>query len=434
VIAGALAVLLGVPLAGAPATLKVRLQPSVSKATRDMPLEQYVAAVLAGESSVLRSDEAMKALAVAARTYGIYNRGRHAAEGYDLCGTTHCQRLDLGAVTPRIEAAVDATLGEMLWYQGKPACACYSRNCGGVTEDASAVWPALAVPYLRSHPDPYCTRQRSSVWQWSANAMDIVKALRNSQLRTPPEIRQIDVAQRTASGRARVLILAGGADAIRISASTFRLAMGRELGWNKVRSDRFDVHGFVFQGMGEGHGVGLCQRGADQMGVEGHGYGEILAFYYPGAVTGLTGRGLSWNRLAGEAIALTTTRPDADRGVLELAEHELRAVAQRTNLPPPDKVEIRRYPDVETFRNATGEPGWVAAYTTGNRIEMQPAATPREMRHELPHVLVEAQAHNACRAARNVEGLYAKTGRRADADGLRLTATRDWACPAGWFP
>jgi stage II sporulation protein D len=383
-----LALLLAVPLSAA--TLKIRLQPSVTTTTVEMPLETYVAAALAGEASVLQSDEALKAMAVAARTYAIYYRGRHAAEGYDLCGTTHCQRLDPAAVTPRIQAAVEATLGELLWYQGKPAFACYSRNCGGVTEDAAAVWPALAAPYLRSHPDPYCT---PSPWQWSPNPADIVKALRGSQLQTPPEIRRIEIAQRTASGRARVLVLTGSGAPVRISAGAFRFAMGRELGWNLVRSDRFEVQGLNFQGTGEGHGVGLCQRGADQMGVQGRGYRDILAFYYPGTVTGLTGRGLPWTRLAGETIALMTTHPDTDRGVLDMAGRELRAAVQRTNLPAPARIEIRLYPDVETFRNATGEPGSVAAYTVGNRIQMQPLKTPRQtLRHELLHVLVETQA------------------------------------------
>jgi len=224
-----------------------------------------------------------------------------------------------------------------------------------------------------------------------------VKALRDSKLQTPPQIRQVRVVERTASGRARVLLLEGGTGgAIRISAGAFRFAVGRELGWNWLRSDWFDVQGTAFQGRGEGHGVGVCQRGADQMGQQGRGYREILAFYYPGTVTGLTGRGLSWTRLAGETIALMTTRPEADRPLLELAERELRAATERTNLPAPMRIEIRVYPDVETFRNATGEPGSVAAYTVGYRIQMQPPATPRQtLRHELLHVLLETQSRAA---------------------------------------
>ena len=144
------ALLVCLPLAAAPGTLKVR----VGQSTIEMPLEEYVAAVLAGESSSFQSDEALKAMAVAARSYGLHFRGRHASEGFDLCATTHCQRVEPGAVTPRLAAAAEQTAGEVLWYEGKPAYTCYSRNCGGVTEDASVVWSDLAAPYLRSHPDP----------------------------------------------------------------------------------------------------------------------------------------------------------------------------------------------------------------------------------------------------------------------------------------
>ena len=360
------------------ATLKVR----VGAGTVEMDLESYVAAAVAGEASVLRSNEALKAMAVAARTYAIYYRGRHASEGYDLCATTHCQRLDSGAVTARIQSAVEATFGELLWYQGRPAFAAYSRSCGGVTEDASAVWPELGAPYLRSRRDPYCP---PDTWQWRADPVEVVKALLASQLHTPPRIRDIVITARTASGRARVLDLGRQP----ISATAFRFAIGRAFGWNLLRSDRYEVHNLLFQGSGEGHGVGLCQRGADQMGVDGRGYREILAFYYPGTAVGVSGRGLAWQRLAGETVALFTTRPEADRAVLEQAERELRAAVQRTNLPAPARVEVRLYPDVATFRDATGEPGTVAAYTVGSRIQIWKREA---LRHEMLHVVIEAQA------------------------------------------
>src|SRR5438874_1571512 len=61
--------------------------------TLHMPLEEYVAGVLAGESSIFKSDEALKAMAVAARTYAVRHTGRHRAEGFDFCDTTHCQDL-----------------------------------------------------------------------------------------------------------------------------------------------------------------------------------------------------------------------------------------------------------------------------------------------------------------------------------------------------
>jgi len=369
--------------------LKVRPQPSVNRTTLDMALEKYVAAVLAGEASVLRSDEALKAMAVAARTFGVYGRRRHAQDGYDLCGTTHCQRVDLAGVTPRLEAAAAATAGELLWSAGKPAFAVYSRDCGGVTEDVSAVWPELSASYLRKQADPYCVRAGSSAWQWRAKAADLLTALSGSQLRSPRTIEQVMISGRTESGRARELTLAGGGERVRISATTFRFAVGRALGWERLPGDRYEVAGLEFAGTGSGHGVGLCQRGADEMGAEGRSYREILAFYYPDTEVGRTGRGIAWTRLGGESAALFTTHPDRDGAVLAQAEKQLRELTERTNLSAPLGIEIRLYPDVETFRNATGEPGWVAAHTVGLHVDLQTASA---LRHELLHVLVESHA------------------------------------------
>ena len=126
------------------------------------------------------------------------------------------------------------------------------------------------------------------------------------------------------------------------------------------------------------------------MGKSGRGYREILAYYYPGTWLGITGRGLQWQRLSGETITLLTVRPDRDRAVLGKAERLARSLSQLTRWPVPGNIEIRVYPDVDTFRNATGEPGWVAGFTEARRIHLQPGA--RGLGHELAHVLIESQA------------------------------------------
>jgi len=135
------------------------------------------------------------------------------------------------------------------------------------------------------------------------------------------------------------------------------------------------------------------------MGAEGQGYREILSFYYPGTGLGLTARGLDWRRIGGETVSLMTTQPDRDGAVLASAERQAKEIAGRYGWTPPREIEIRVYPDVETFRNATGEPGWVAARTSGRRIHLQPASVLVErgaldstIRHELLHAFVEAQA------------------------------------------
>ena len=368
----------------------------------EIPLERYVSAVLAGEGGVLQSDAALQALAVAARTYAVRLKGRHASEGYDFCDSTHCQRIELGAITPRLESIAAETAGELLWYQGKPAFTPYSQDCGGRTADAGAVWPELAAPYLTGHADPYCSRA-PLVWHASLDPQRASDILKRAGLRAPRMPERIAISERTDSGRAHTLLLSGGGESVRIAAGSFRLAIDRELGWNTLRSDFYQVDSdrsqWVFQGKGSGHGVGLCQRGAEQMGFRGAGWRDILAFYYPGTVVGLTGRGLTWQRLSGDRIALITVRPNGDRAALSTAERQLRALAQRTHWPVPDKIELRVFPDLETFRDATGEPGWVAAHTVGRRIDLQPLATlagrgavDSTIGHELAHVLVESQA------------------------------------------
>ena len=100
----------------------------------------------------------------------------------------------------------------------------------------------------------------------------------------------------------------------------FRSAVGRHIGWDRLKSNLYDVsdHGdrIVFHGRGSGHGVGLCQVGAEVMGEEGHSYREILSFYYPGTRLGVAAQGTPWQQLANEDIELLTTRPDRDRSLL----------------------------------------------------------------------------------------------------------------------
>ena len=395
--------LLALPLAAAEPTVKLRVHTPRGESTVDVPLERYVAAVVAGEGGVLRSDASRQALAVAARTYAVRLRGRHSAEGFDFCDTTHCQRADLNAVTPAIEAVAARTAGELVWFEGSPAFTPYSRDCGGRMEDAAEVWPDQAAPYLRSQADPYCLRAGSQPWQWTADPAQLAAALVHSGLRAPHSIERVEITRRTASGRAQTLLLTGAGESVRISAGSFHAAVGRELGWNTVQSERYEVRSsggrLVFQGSGSGHGVGLCQRGADQMGAEGRSYREILAFYYPATAIGATARGFSWQRLGGESITLYTTQPSQDGAVLALGQRLRGALERRTPWPAPSGIEIRVYPTVDAFRNATGEPGWVAAHTEGRRIHLQPAAVlrahdalERVLRHELIHVLMEAQA------------------------------------------
>ena len=384
-------VALALPLAASSPPVTVR----VGGAVRRLELERYVAAVLAGESSVFQSKEALRAMAVAARTYAVRLRGRHAAEGFDFCASTHCQHIDLSAVTPRLESIADETAGELLWYAGRPAFTAYTRDCGGRSEEGAAAWPDLAAPYLASHEDPWCA---GPPWRWQPDPLALAAALRRAKLRTPAAVEHVAIVERTVSGRPRVLSLSGRGESVRISAGSFRFAVGRELGWNWLPGDRYEIGDSggrpLFDGRGAGHGVGLCQLGADRMGQAGRSYREILAFYYPGTEIGLAARGIAWQRFAGPHVALFTATAGRDSGLLEAAERILAEISRKTGIAVPHGIELRVYPDLDTFRNATGEPGWIAGRTEGRRIQLRPARPSIEetLRHELCHVMVESEA------------------------------------------
>jgi stage II sporulation protein D len=371
--------------------LRVQSRHGVLLLTLAMTLEEYVTAVLQGESANFKSDEALKAMAVAARTYAVRFGSRHRIEGFDFCDTTHCQDLRLGNESSRVRAAVATTEGELLWFEGRPAATYYHRSCGGEIEDSNALEPNLRVPYLRQRRDDYCLRTPE---EWHAN---ISKADLRRALGQP--VRTITVAARSNSGRVQRLLLNNQP----ISATDFRFAIGRTLGWDNLRSDLYQLEdlgdGVSFRGRGQGHGVGLCQAGADNMGEQGHSYREILAFYYPGTPLGLNAQGLSWEKLPGESLDLVTTHRDDTAVLLPAAERALRFATERTGWNVSVRPQVKVYPTIAIYRDATGAPGWVAANTLGNVIRLQPTNTLRRthvldstLRHEFMHLLIEAKA------------------------------------------
>lgn len=368
----------------------------------EIPLEDYTARVLAGESGNFAAMESLKAMAVAVRTFAVRNRGRHHSDGFDLCDTTHCQDLRLSAIPERLRDAVAETGGELLWYEGRPAATFYHRDCGGHTESAHEAWPGERFPYLRAQPDPYCAANPNREWRAEISKADLAAALRKEGIESPQPIETIRVNQRSASGRAGQLLLLGSR-VVPVRASTLRLAVGRQLGWTLLRSDQYSVRDngatVVFQGRGAGHGVGLCQIGAARMGEAGQGYHETLYFYFPGTRAGITAQGLAWRGLGSPRIELLTTQPREDGFLVEMAERLLGEAEARFGSKARARPQLRVYPSLEIYRDATGQPGWMAASTRGRVIRLQPAEALRRkgvleetLRHELLHVVVESHA------------------------------------------
>lgn len=371
--------------------LNIQAKDGLLLLTLTMPLEQYVAAVLQGESASFRSDEALKAMAVAARTYTVHFGSRHDLEGFNFCDTTHCQDVRLSNPSTRVHTAVAATAGEMLWYEGHPAATYYHRSCGGEIESATLLDPKLQVTYLRQHHDPYCVRTQDE-WQAEISKSELARALEK-------QVNTVTVAARSDSGRVQKLLINGHP----VAATDFRLAIGRTLGWDKVRSDLYQAQDLgdrvYFRGRGHGHGVGLCQAGAESMGEQGLDYRDILAFYYPGTMLSINAQGVDWQKLPSELLdILTTNRADA-AVLLPVAERALRLASQRTGWTLSARPQLKVYPTISIYRDATGEPGWVAASTRGSTIRLQPisflqraGALESTLLHEFMHMTIESQA------------------------------------------
>jgi stage II sporulation protein D len=363
-----------------------------------LPVEEYTAAVVQGETSGDMPPEALRAMAVAARTYTTHFRERHKTEHFDFCDSTHCQFVNAG-VSPAVEAAVEQTRGELLWERGKTVAAYYHQDCGGKTEAAANAWPVATHTADNGQSDPYCVRL-SKPWRSEVSRRDLAAALQSSGLRVPSRWEQIRVLRRTSSGRAETLLLAdaGGANGVELSASSLRFAVGRAMGWAVIKSNLYEVVAsgdhFVFTGRGTGHGVGLCQLGAAEMAREGKSYREILAFYYPRAVIGVAASGIVWKKSASSRLDVFSV-DDESVSILQSAMRALAWAEAQTHMQPAERPAVYVYPSVEMFRNATGEPGWVAASTRDNNIRMQPAKVlgsrvEGTLRHELIHLLLES--------------------------------------------
>jgi stage II sporulation protein D len=424
--------------------------------TRELPLEEYLIGVVSAEAGVIEEPAALEAQAVASRTFAMKNRGRHAAEGYDLCSTTHCQRYAAESrgepgSAERARRAVRATRGETLRERGGGlADAYFHAACGGATADLKTLWGVDAPPYLRGARDDYCADSAHRSWLERVAAPDLARALRSDPRSDPGgKFEHLIVIKRDASGRVETLAIEGAQRRL-LNGWEFKLIVGRALGWDVLKSSRFEVSraggDFVFRGSGFGHGLGLCQAGARVMARRGIDHRRILAHYYPGtdATTEVPthssapiNQGARRAILSSEHFRASFTSSTEQREVesaleiLEAAWSDLRrrldAAGLRFDGGP---IELIAHGTTADFIAATGWPGWVAAATRGRRIETQPLGllTRRgllvpTLRHELAHTAIETLGRG--RAPRWLaEGLashFAGEGSRLD----RARAGRD---------
>lgn len=409
----------------------VRVYVARENAIRTMSIEDYVRGVVAAEGSTEQEPEALKALAIASRTFIYKNLGRHAADGYDFCTTTHCQRYlraDDADVPARIKEAVTETSGEILRDADDHLVDSYfSASCGGATANMATLWGKSAPPYLQGVSDEYCESQPHHSWTDKIPEAKLLQALQ-SDPRTNVGARLVNllVSQRDETGRAQLISIRGERQ-LTVSGWEFKIIVGRSLGWNLLKSSRFEISrsgsNFIFRGSGFGHGLGLCQEGAHVMAARGANYRQILRKYFP--TTHVAGEhaaaaDLMWGSpeiiatlTRGEHVTRLTISSEGFRitypSTIKQSEAEdlldLLQAARRSLIDQIASAGMAlQFPTLEIFVNdttgnfvgRTGQPPWAAAATRDKRIELQPLATLKRkrilettVRHELAHAAID---------------------------------------------
>ncbi|MGQ9556845.1 MAG: SpoIID/LytB domain-containing protein [Desulfurispora sp.] len=256
-----------------------------------LPVEEYLYGVVPAEMPSSWPAEALKAQAVAARTYAIKQimSGNAASRGFDVWPDERSQvYLGLRVENPATAAAVDGTRGQILTYKDQVIDALFHSSSGGYTENSEDMWQN-PVAYLRGKPDPYDQNDRHYNWQVNFTADQLARQLNWSKYNLTT-VTDVQVQERTAVGRRIKRLQITGLDQ---SGNTVPIEIANADRLRRVlalKSAPFDVQkqydqqnnlvAVVFTGSGWGHALGMPQWGARGMAQQGYNYREILSYYF----------------------------------------------------------------------------------------------------------------------------------------------------------
>lgn len=297
-----------------------------------LPTEEYLYGVVPGEIQAGSHAEALKAQAVAARTYTMNNLSKYNHLKFNLCTTTYSQVYKGYSVEdPRTNKAIDNTKGEVVTYKGKPAAVFYFSSSGGKTEDVKNVWGSDGYPYLISVDDSYESGKSWHYnWQVSYTAKKISEIMTQRGFKLG-SIQAVYITKRSEAGRAIEVVVKGSSDQRVYTNGNTRSFLSLDSQWYDISTDSdvdvlmqdgsslsTQLNGkkvvsstgvktintssnvsiissdntkkavpavpttYIFTGKGWGHGIGMSQEGAKGMANAGFTYEEILTHYFTG--------------------------------------------------------------------------------------------------------------------------------------------------------
>ena len=252
-----------------PETIRIKLE---NGEIMEISLDEYLYGVVKNEMGTsYKTDgkvkqvgsEALKAQAVASRTYAVYQILQNEDAEYDVTATTKDQVYRAGNVPEIVKDAVDFTSGQVMTYDDEVICAYFFSTSGGHTESPENVWYS-ALPYLEGVEDPYEPYIEGKS-EWTAR----IPASKYGKIKV------LDTDEFD-----RVTELKVGSEVL--TKNNIRMKLGASLiksTWFEVEYDD-ETDEYVFSGKGYGHGVGMSQYGAMGMAEAGFNYQEILSWYY----------------------------------------------------------------------------------------------------------------------------------------------------------
>lgn len=276
-------------------------------AVNALDLEDYVAGVINAEMGRRAPGEeaALEAQAIVSRTFAYRVLGRWRTAGFDLVSTIADQAYaGQSSETDAGRAAVDATRGVIVTWNGQAIEAFFHSTCGGRTTPGQEAFANAGLPYLQSISDDsptgasWCAISPRYRWreEWTSEALRATLRATLPPLGVPAErvgqVRDVVVTERGASGRATAIRIVLSESSVPVTGQAIRSALRPE-GATLLRSTGFQVEAtksggrltkLVIEGRGNGHGVGMCQWGAVGRARAGYSAEQILAAYYPGTV------------------------------------------------------------------------------------------------------------------------------------------------------
>lgn len=275
--------------------VKINVYYVPEKRTISLPMEEYIKLVVASEMPASFNEEALKAQSIAARSFLVpklkaaNGKGCPKANGADVCSDVHCQAFfpkeermkSWGAEGEvkwkKVSDAVDATKGQVLIYDNKIATSIkYFSTSGGKTEDSAEVFGS-AQPYLKSvesKGEEVAPNFKSTVSIKRSDFVAKIKAkYKDAKIDDKNLEKQIKITEKTQGDRVKAINIGGKV----LTGVEMRSIFGLKSAGFTLSFDKENV---IFNVSGYGHGVGMSQWGANEMGKAGKNYKEILTHYY----------------------------------------------------------------------------------------------------------------------------------------------------------